>query len=155
MGIRLAPSSVWGHPSSPRRRPLAAPTGPTWTEFLRHQASSLLACDFFTVDTVLLHRLHVLFFIELTPDGLRDRSHRPPGAWVVHDRMLIFHRRKLEVVLAEFVDHYNGHRPHRSLDQTASLPRFPASASASIPDAAQLRRSDRLGGLIHEYKVAA
>jgi putative transposase len=40
-------------------------SGPTWTEFFKSQASSMLACDFFTVDTVLLRRLYVLFFIEL------------------------------------------------------------------------------------------
>ena len=65
MGIELAPSSVWAilhrhgiHPSPGR-------TGSTWAEFLRSQASSMLACDFFTVDTVLLRRLYVLFFIEI------------------------------------------------------------------------------------------
>src|ERR1039458_3415216 len=64
MGLRIAPSSVWailrrhGLDPAPRR------TGPTWTEFLRSQASVLLGCDFFTVDTVLLRRLYVLFFIE-------------------------------------------------------------------------------------------
>jgi putative transposase len=40
-------------------------SGPTWAEFLRSQAASMLACDFFSVDTVLLNRLYVLFFIEL------------------------------------------------------------------------------------------
>jgi len=65
MGVTLAPSSVWGilrHHGidpSPRR------AGPTWAQFLRSQASSMLACDFFTVDTVLLRHLYVLFFIEL------------------------------------------------------------------------------------------
>jgi hypothetical protein len=29
------------------------------------QASTMLACDFFTVDTVFLARIYVLFFIEL------------------------------------------------------------------------------------------
>jgi transposase InsO family protein len=33
------------------------------------------------------------------------------------DRMLIVNQRHLEQVLAEYVDHFNGHRPHRSLDQ--------------------------------------
>jgi len=39
--------------------------GPTWTEFLRSKAAGVLACDFFTVETVGLTRLYVLFFIEL------------------------------------------------------------------------------------------
>jgi putative transposase len=40
-------------------------TGPDWTEFLKTQTSSFLACDFFTVDTVLFRRLYALFSIEL------------------------------------------------------------------------------------------
>jgi transposase InsO family protein len=71
------------------------------------------------------------------------------------DRMLIFHRRQLEVVLSEFLDHYNTYRPHRSLDQTPPLSMTPAVLPNSRPDAKQLRRTDRLGGLIHEYKLAA
>jgi hypothetical protein len=39
--------------------------GPTWREFVRAQARSVMAVDFFTVDTVWLQRLYVLFFIEL------------------------------------------------------------------------------------------
>jgi len=67
--------------------------------------------------------------------------------------MLIFHRRQLEAVLAEYIEHYNQHRPHRSLDQTAPLSTFPPPASC--PDVVRLQRSDRLGGLLHEYKLAA
>jgi len=225
MGIGLAPSSVWailrrhGIDPSPRR------TGPTWTEFLRSQASSMLACDFFTVDTVQLRRLYVLFFIEVNSRRVyvSGVTASPVGAWVVQqarnltmvlaegahpvrflvrdrdakftagfdevfrseririirtpvrapranafaerfvgtirreclDRMLIFHRSQLEAVLAECVDHYNGHRPHRSLDQTAPLSMSQVPASTSPSDATHLRRSDRLGGLIHEYELAA
>jgi len=58
--------------------------GPSWREFLRTQANSIIAVDFFTVDTVSLQRLYVLFFIEL---GSR-RVHfagctaHPHDAWV-------------------------------------------------------------------------
>ena len=71
------------------------------------------------------------------------------------DRMLIFHRRQLEVVLSEFIDHYNSHRPHRSLDQTPPFLMLPVARPTSHPDATQLRRTERLGGLIPEYELAA
>jgi putative transposase len=51
MGIELAASNVW---SILRRRgvgPSPGQIGPPWTEFLKSQASTMLACDFFTVDT--------------------------------------------------------------------------------------------------------
>ena len=71
------------------------------------------------------------------------------------DRMLILGRRHLEAVLAEYVEHYNAHRPHRSLSQRA--PCTPDTPPALIGDAdlARLRRTDRLGGLIHEYRMVA
>jgi putative transposase len=39
--------------------------GLCWREFLRAHAQSMFACDFFTVETLWLGRLYVLFFIEL------------------------------------------------------------------------------------------
>jgi hypothetical protein len=84
MGVVLAPSSIWavlhrhGVDPSPMRK------GPTWTEFLSAQASSMLACDFFSVDTVLLKRLYVLFFIELDTRRVHVTgvTAHPTGAWV-------------------------------------------------------------------------
>src|SRR5271168_3605507 len=85
MGVVLAPSSVWvilhrhGVDPSPMR------SGPTWAEFISSQASSMLACDFFSVDTVLLKRLYVLFFIELDTRRVyfSGVTANPAGEWVV------------------------------------------------------------------------
>ena len=46
-------------------KPAPRRAGPIWREFLRQQAASTLACDFFTVETLPLRRYYVLFFIEL------------------------------------------------------------------------------------------
>ena len=71
------------------------------------------------------------------------------------DRTLILGRRHLKAVLAEYVEHYNAHRPHRYLRQRA--PSALASTAALIGDVdlAKLRRIDHLGGLIHEYEMVA
>jgi putative transposase len=71
------------------------------------------------------------------------------------DRMLIVNRRHLELVIREFVDHYNGHRPHRSLGQLPPLPIDEAPRKPEIENPSRLRRADRLGGLIHEYRLFA
>jgi putative transposase len=58
--------------------------GPSWVEFLRAQVAGTVATDFFTVETVGLTRLYVLFFVEVD----RRRVHlagitaHPGGAWV-------------------------------------------------------------------------
>ena len=84
LGYKVAPSTVWqilkdaGIDPAPRR------SGQTWRAFLAGQAKTILAADFFHVDTVFLRRLYVLFFIE---HGTR-RVHlagitaHPTGAWV-------------------------------------------------------------------------
>ena len=183
----------------------------------------MLACDFFTVDTVLLRRIYVYFVIEVGtrrvhilgvtrhPTGqwvtqqarnlllelgeradafrilIRDRDTKfttgfdvvfadagieilrsPPRApkanayaerWIgtvrreCLDRLLIFHERQLRSVLAEYEAHYNGHRPHRSLDQ-----RPPLAGKTLIRDQDPregVERTDVLGGMIHEYRQAA
>jgi putative transposase len=222
LGYRLAPSTVWlilkraGIDPAPRR------SGPTWRQFLTTQAHGILATDFFSVDTLLLQRLYVLFVVEhatrrvhllgvtVNPSGawvvqqarnflmdlsdrvtsftflIRDRDRkfsavfdavfasegirilrtpvRAPQAnaiaerWIgtvrreLLDRILIVNRRHLEHVLAEYVVHFNQHRPHRALHQAAPLRPLPPPAS---PPSLRLQRRDRLGGLIHEYAQVA
>jgi putative transposase len=204
--------------------PAGSRGGLSWRAFLRAQAQSMLAVDFFTVETVALQRLYVLFFIELNsrrvhlagctanPTGpwvtqqarqfawtlqertgslrflIRDRDSkftrdfdavfasegiqiiktpvRAPKANAIAERfvrtaraecldwLLIVNRRHLERVLRVFVGHYNSHRPHRSLNLK---PPNPAARTlcALHPPTASIERQDRLGGLIHEYRLAA
>jgi len=204
--------------------PVGERCGLSWRAFLRAQAKSMLAVDFFTVETISLQRLHVLFFIELgsrrvhlagctaSPSGgwvtqharqftwtlqeqpsrarflIRDRDSkfardfdaifasevfeiiktpvRAPKANAIAERfvrtaraecldwLLIMNRRHLERVLRVFVDHYNTHRPHRSLNLA---PPDPSERRVRVarPPTAGVERRDRLGGLIHEYSLAA
>jgi transposase InsO family protein len=218
LGIRLSASSVQrilrhaGIGPAPRR------SGPSWSTFLRAQAHGVLACDFFTVETVWLRRLYVLFFLELGSRRvhLTGITSHPNGAWVtqqarnltmsqdltpkrllIRDRdtkftrafddvfgaegirvirtpfrapranafaerfvrtvrhecldwTLIHGRRHLEVVLEQYVEHYNRHRPHRGLDLCP-----PEPATQLPPATGVVIRRPLLGGLINEYTRCA
>jgi len=74
------------------------------------------------------------------------------------DRLLIVGRRHLERVVGAYTSHYNEHGPHRSLGQRPPLAQpLPNDnlASGDVIELCRLRRRDRLGGLIHEYQLAA
>jgi transposase InsO family protein len=203
----------------------AGTRGLAWREFVRAHAPSIIAVDFFTVETVWLQRLYVLFFIELgsrrvhvagctaNPNAawvtqqarqltwtlpaapepcrflIRDRDQRfaqsfdevfrSEGVEIVRtpfrapqangiaerfvrtvrteclDWMLIVNERHLERVLAVFVNHYNDHRLHRALALTPPHPGRPAVAPGVLPDAFEVHRRDHLGGVVHEYVLAA
>ena len=84
LGYQVAASTVWkilhqaGVDPAPRR------AGPTWKQFLTTQAHTILACDFFTVDTVFLKRIYVLFFVEIATRQVHvvGVTAHPTGAWV-------------------------------------------------------------------------
>jgi transposase InsO family protein len=84
LGVRVSATTVrtimlrHGLDPAPRR------AGPSWTEFLRSQASGILATDFFTVETIRCKTLYVLFFIELSTRRvhLAGVTAHPDSAWV-------------------------------------------------------------------------
>ena len=69
------------------------------------------------------------------------------------DRTLVWNQRHLMTVLREYEDFYNTHRPHRTLNQAAPLRPLP-DAVIDL-DHFRLRRRDRAGGVIHEYRLVA
>jgi transposase InsO family protein len=77
--------------------PASERAGLSWRDFLRAQAHSMLAVDFFTVETARLQRVYVLFFIELGSRRvhLAGCTTNPTGAWVTQQA------RQLAWVLAE------------------------------------------------------
>ncbi len=68
------------------------------------------------------------------------------------DWLLVRNERHLDRVLREFVAHYNCERPHRSIDLQ---PPVPYSAVKRFEGGNSVKRVDRLGGLLHEYRLAA
>jgi putative transposase len=84
LGYRVAPAAVWnmlcraGFDPAPRR------AGPSWREFCRTQAATMLACDFFTVDTVRLRRVYVFFVLEVETRRVHilGVTRHPTGEWV-------------------------------------------------------------------------
>ena len=218
LGITIAASTIWTILKHAGIDPAPGRTAESWTMFLRSQAAGILACDFFCVDTVMLRRYYVLFFIELdtrrvhlggitkNPTGpwttqaarnlmmrhdrtirflIRDGAgqfigafdevFRSDGATIIRtppytpvanayaerwigsvrrelcDRTLIWNRRQLERLLHEYVEHYNTHRPHRSLGQRAPNNHDAVAYRPGRP----IRRHPTCSGLINEYRQAA
>jgi transposase InsO family protein len=67
------------------------------------------------------------------------------------DHLLITGPRHLDIVLREYVQHVNAHRPHRSLNQRPPIGGNLPRSGAAI----RVQRRDRLSGLVHEYLQAA
>ena len=84
LGIRVGATTIRtlvrrsGLGPAPRR------AGPSWSEFLRAQAEGIIACDFFTVETIRLKTFYVLFFIELSTRRVHVAgvTPHPDSGWV-------------------------------------------------------------------------
>jgi len=224
LGYQVSASSVRRVLRTHRIHPAPRRVSTTWSSFIRQQASGIVACDFFSVDSVWLTRYYILFFIEIesrrvqlcgittNPTGewvtqqarnlvadLEDARHvvrylvrdrdakftgpfddmwRSIGAQVIRtpvrapnanafaerwvgtvrreclDHLLIVGPRHLARVLEVYVEHYNAHRPHRSLSLLPPEPRSRPPGRV-LPSPEDLCRRDVLGGLIHEYDLLA
>ena len=84
LGFWMSATSVRRLLASAKLEPAPRRSGPSWREFLQAQAASIVACDFFTVETVLLRRYYVLFFIAHASRRvwLAGCTRNPSGAWV-------------------------------------------------------------------------
>jgi transposase InsO family protein len=88
-----------GIPPAPRR------SQTTWREFVRQHAAQMLACDFFTVETVWLQRLYVLFFIEIAGRKvhLAGITANPTGEWVAQQARNLAWKLQDGLVSAKFL----------------------------------------------------
>ncbi len=153
LGLRVSPSTVRrilltnGLGPAPRR------SGPSWRQFLRQQAATMLACDFFTVETLSLRRFYVLFFIELGSRRvhLAGCTTNPTGAWVAQQarnlsftglldrtRFLIHDRDSKFAFAFDEVFHSEGiaviHTPIRAPQANAYAERFVRTVRAECLD---------------------
>ena len=84
LGFRVSPTSIRRLLTHARLAPAPRRSGPGWREFLHTQAASIVACDFFTVESVFLRRYYALFFIAHGSRRvwLGGCTTNPTGAWV-------------------------------------------------------------------------
>jgi putative transposase len=85
LGVRVSATSVAKTLRQAGLPPAGARVELSWRDFLRAHAASIIACDFFTVETLCLGRLYVLFFLELGTRRvhLSGCTAHPDGSWAV------------------------------------------------------------------------
>jgi transposase InsO family protein len=97
LGVQVSATAIRTTLRRHRLDPAPRRAATSWQAFLRRQAAGIVACDFFTVDTIWLRRLYVLFFIEHKTRRvhLAGVTANPDGAWVTQQA------RNLLLVLGE------------------------------------------------------
>ena len=92
LGHHLAALTVWQILKTNNIDPAPNRTAVTWTQFLKSQAA--VACDFATVDTALLHRYYLLFFIDIQTRTVfyAGVTTNPTGLWTTQAARNLFLR---------------------------------------------------------------
>jgi putative transposase len=120
LGVRVSGSSIArvlranGLQPAPRR----AAGSTTWRSFLRRQAAGIMACDFFTVDTVFGQRLYVLFFIQLHNRRvhLAGVTTNPTGVWVAQQARNLLATLENDATAVRFLIHDRDSKFTRAFD---------------------------------------
>ena len=113
LGLQASPTSVRRLLAHARLDPAPRRLGPTWREFLQAQAASIVACDFFTVETAFLRRYYVLFFIEHASRRvhLAGCTTNPDGRWVTQQARnlgLFFAEQQIRFLIRDRDSKYSG-----------------------------------------------
>jgi putative transposase len=113
LGLQASPTSVRRLLARARLDPAPRRLGPSWREFLQAQAASLVACDFFTVETVFLRRYYVLFFIEHASRRVHVAgcTTNPDGRWVTQQARnlgLFFAEQQIRFLIRDRDRKYSG-----------------------------------------------
>jgi putative transposase len=84
LGRKIAPTTVWAILKNAGIDPAPRRSGPTWSEFLRAQAEGILACDFFSAETITFARLYCFAVIEHATRRVHilGVTANPSGPWV-------------------------------------------------------------------------
>ncbi|SCF03176.1 Integrase core domain-containing protein [Micromonospora coriariae] len=147
LGYRLVASTVW---KQARNLLMSLDQRADGIRFLLRDRDTKFTAAFDTVFTA-----SDIDVIRIPPQTPRANAYAERWVGTVRrectDRMLIAGERHLSSVLTEYIKHYNGHRPHRSLGQR------PPNPPPQVVDlsSARVQRRPILGGLINEYSHAA
>lgn len=172
LGISLSATTIRtillknGLGPAPRR------TGPTWRQFIRAQASAIVACDFFTVETAWLRTICVLFFMHVGTRRILgiNATYRPDAVWVTQQARNLFIELPQDIGVAKLIhdrdSNYGGsfdevfstegcevvRTPYRAPQANAFAERWVRTVRQECLDHLLIMSRQHLESVLHEYK---